>query len=90
MKINIYAVYDAKAEAFGKPIFFNKHGLAKRSFYEAVQHPESEFQKYPHDYSIFHIGEYNEDTAELSAVPPKQLYTAIEAVNSFNTDSTEV
>jgi len=87
MKINIYAVYDAKAEAFGKPIFFNKDGLAKRSFFEACQHAESEFQKYPHDYSIFHIGYYNEDTAEVSAVPPKQLYTALEAVNNQNTEA---
>jgi hypothetical protein len=89
MKINIYAVYDAKAEAFGKPLFFNKHGLAKRSFYEACQHAESEFKKYPHDYSLHFIGEYNEDSAELSAVPTKQLYTALEAINSQNTDITE-
>ena len=47
MKINIYAIYDAKAEVFGKLIFFNTDGLAVRSFYEACDHPESEFKKYP-------------------------------------------
>jgi hypothetical protein len=87
MKINIYAVYDAKAEAFGKPLFFNTHGLAKRSFYEACQHAESEFQKYPHDYSLYYIGTYNEESAEVSAVPTKQLYTALEAINQTNTEA---
>ena len=86
MKINIYAVYDAKAEAYGKPLFFNTDGLAKRSFYEACEHPESEFKKYPMVYSLFHIGIYDDDSAEIVTKVPKQLYTANEAVNQQNVE----
>jgi hypothetical protein len=82
MKINIYAIYDAKAEVFGKPIFFNTDGLAVRSFYEACDHPESEFKKYPHDYSLHKIGEYEDTTSEVTNKMPVQIATALEAIKT--------
>jgi hypothetical protein len=82
MKVNVYAIYDAKAEVFGKPIFFNTDGLAVRSFYEACEHPESEFKKYPHDFSLLKIGTYDDAKGALEAKKPEEIATALDAIKT--------
>ena len=82
MRINIYAIYDTKSEAFGKPLFFNTDGLAQRSFYEACEHEESEFKKYPHDFSLLKIGTYDDENGKLQAQKPEEIATALEVTQT--------
>lgn len=77
MEHKLIAVYDAKAEAFGKPVAVNSHGVAIRSFGEAVNDPTTEYSKFPQDFTLFAIGSYNDTTGKIKTERPKELVLAL-------------
>jgi len=60
-----YAVYDKKAEAFMNPFGSRTNGEAIRSFMDAVRDANSPFHKYPEDFYLARIGEWNDATGKL-------------------------
>ncbi len=77
MKIQIYAIHDAKAQSYLQPFFLHNNDMAKRSFMDATINPESQFCKHPLDYSLFRIGTYDDETSIItSELPPEMLITA--------------
>jgi len=71
--MKIFTIYDSKAEAYLTPFFLKTNALAIREFETVSNQPESNFCKYPEDYTLFLLGEYSEETAiftmEKTAVP---------------------
>jgi len=67
----VFAIYDSKAEAYGKPFHYNSRGEAIRGFQEALKDEKTTFAKYPADFTMFEIGEYDELTAELTPYAAK-------------------
>lgn len=80
MKTKVYAILDTKAEAFGQPFFMLTDGLATRAFTNAAMNPEGEFIKYPLDYILYQIGEYDDATAKLTSVHPVEILSAHAAI----------
>lgn len=78
--MKIFAVHDSKAEIFGTPIFLPTLGLAIRAFADQVNNPEpNPISQHPEDYTLFDIGEYNQETGELIAnKTPKSCGLALE------------
>lgn len=65
MVTKIYAVYDQLAKAH-LPFFPSQNDdLAKRMFRQSINSIESNFNKAPADYTLFFIGEWDDNTAEL-------------------------
>ena len=78
----IYAVRDAKTEAFSQPFFFLKPGLALRSFGDEVANRDSNLAKHPEDFALFHLGYYDDETgAVTSLAQPEQIALAINYVS---------
>lgn len=65
MKLNIFAVFDSKGEAFIPPWFLPTIGLATRQFSEAANDVNHQFCKYPGDYSLFHFGTFDVDSGHF-------------------------
>lgn len=65
MVLKIVAIYDAKVEAYMTPVFVRSAGEAVRSFGDAVNNPETEFNKHPEDYSIFELGDFYTQTGDI-------------------------
>lgn len=70
-KMEMCSIFDSKAEAYMQPMFFQAIGQAMRSFTDAVNTPDSEFNKHPEDYGLFHLGSFNSGTGviEVFAMP---------------------
>lgn len=66
----VMAVRDAKAEAFMQPFFAPTHGVAERSFVEALKSPETPMGKYPEDFALWCLGKFDEVSGVL--VPEAQ------------------
>ena len=64
---NAYSVYDSKAEAFLPPFFAVTDGLAVRMFQQAANDQEHRFGMWSDDYTLFHIGKWDDHTGTLSA-----------------------
>ena len=75
----IFSIYDEKAEVYNTPFFQGTVGMALRSFQELVRDNESMLFKYPEDYILYCIGEYDEKTGEITAnIPPAFIARATE------------
>lgn len=65
MKKNVYAIFDAKLEAHGDPLFARTHGEALRMFEGAVIKEGHQFNVNAEDYTLMAVGEWNDQTGTL-------------------------
>ena len=69
MKFNLYTVNDVVAEEAG-PVFCAKNsGVAFRNFSAMLKDVAT-----PDEYELFHVGEYDSDSMEVTAMIPKKVY----------------
>lgn len=68
MRLLIFAIYDAKAEAYLRPFFAEAKGLAVRSFRDVVNEADHQMHKYAEDYTLFHIGSFDMLTGEVEGL----------------------
>lgn len=61
----LITVHDSKSGIFTPPVAVLAIGEAIRTFEDAVNDPQSPFNKHPEDYTLFHIGSYDETTASV-------------------------
>lgn len=66
--LQIFAVFDKKAVAFANPFFYHQKGQALRGFEDAVNDPQSPLSKHPEDFSLWHIGEWNDITGVITSL----------------------
>lgn len=87
----VFAVYDSKACFFGQPFFDQHVNSAIRNFSDAVNdgsNPNNMWFKHPEDFSLFEIGDFNNETGELVPKIAKNLLTA-SAVRTINTSAAD-
>lgn len=70
MKLEAFSVFDSKAGAFGQPFFAFNPAIAQRMVAVSVRDGESFLSKFPQDYSLYHIGSFDDSTGELAGHPP--------------------
>lgn len=63
MPLKVCTVFDSKAALFLAPFYEQSVGTAVRSFETAVNTPDHQFNKYPSDYTLFELGEFDESAA---------------------------
>ncbi len=82
--IEIFAVFDAKAAAYGSPMFVPTRGLALRSFSDVVADKGSMLAKHPGDYSLYQLGTYDPNSGKLVALSePDFVVSASDMVQQF-------
>lgn len=62
MKTKVFSVYDSKAEMYLKPMHLNTTAEALRAFQDAVNNQETSMYHHPEDYTLFHLGEWDNST----------------------------
>jgi len=65
--MKIFSIHDSKAEAYLTPNFFKTTGEALRAFETTTKNPDTQFNKYPHDFTLVEIGHYDELTGTLTS-----------------------
>ncbi len=84
MIIHLYTVYDQKAEAYLPPFTAQTIGVAIRMFDEMVNTKDHSFNKYPEDFTLFALGEYDDNTAIITLLEtPHAIRKAIEVGGQF-------
>lgn len=70
----VFVVKDAKVEAYGTPFVAQATGAAIRSFSDEVNRTDGESQvaKHPEDFTLFEIGEYDDQTGTMRLYEAKK------------------
>jgi hypothetical protein len=81
METRIYSIYDSAAQAFITPFFMHNDGMALRAFSDNVNaKEENNISKHPDQFTLFHIGNYDDQTGQIESIEPKSLGNGIEYV----------
>jgi len=76
--VNVFTVYDAAARRYLEPFFAETIEVACRMFRTLVNKDGHLFARFPEDYTLFHLGEYDMETGYLHALEtPHSLGVAI-------------
>lgn len=73
MIYKIFSVWDAKLEAYMQPFFSPTIPSGIRAFTDAATDPGSMLHKHPGDFSLHHIGEFDDGTGTLTDINPIAL-----------------
>lgn len=65
MILKIYSIWDQKGEIFNTPFYQRTHGEAERSFKQVVNDEKSNLCRYPEDYDLYYLGEYDDQTGKM-------------------------
>lgn len=65
MKHKVYTCFDSKGQVYMHPFFMRADGEAVRAFSASIAKPGHPFADYPADYTLFCIGEYDDDNARF-------------------------
>jgi hypothetical protein len=65
MMLEIYSVYDNKAQAFLQPFFQANNAVAVRSVTQAVNDKTTDFHRWPSDFGLFHIGRFSDSIGTI-------------------------
>lgn len=81
MKLQICSIYDQVAQIHKQPFFFRNTAQAERAFAGEANREESEIAANPADYSLHHIGEFDEESGTIVGFDnPKSLGLAVKYV----------
>lgn len=66
MKMQVYAIQDLKVGGFANPVTTINDAVMRRMFHTIVTDVGSVVNKYPEDYTVFHIAEFDTETAQFT------------------------
>lgn len=61
MKIRLFSILDSKAKAYLPPQHQPSTEMMERLFIDACNDPKHPFSKHPEDYTLFELGEFDDD-----------------------------
>lgn len=72
-----FTVFDSAANMYLEPFFAPTIEFAIRGFREAVNKEGHQFNTYPEDYTLYHIGSFDPEQGVFLAMDPRSLGVAI-------------
>lgn len=82
MQLKMYSVRDAKAEIYNAPFYKRSHGEAERDFKNAITDDKNPNAKYPEDFDLYFLGDYDDQTGLVKPLnTPQHIAKAIDLIN---------
>ena len=78
MNYRMYTIRDTKGEVFHPPFYKKTHGEAERDFRTLVNDDKSMQFKYPEDFDLYYVGDYDDQSGKI--VPQDSPQHIIKAV----------
>lgn len=79
MILKVFSIRDSKAEVFNTPFFQKTHGEAERNFKQLISDEKSTPHKYPDDFDLYHLGEYDDSTGKMTTLDtPQHMVKAVQ------------
>ena len=77
MKQNLFCVFDSAAHRYLDPFVAPTAEVAMRGFGHAVNQENHQFNQFPEDYTLFHIGSFDPESGQLEPETPRSLGNAL-------------
>lgn len=80
MILEVFSVYDKAVNAYMQPFYARSKGEAIRSFTELVNDKSTNPGKYPTDFDLMYLGQYDDNSALFSGSGPVRVLAATEVL----------
>lgn len=81
MLTKLFAIRDSKGEFYNTPFSKHTHGEAERDFKSLINDEKSTLSKYPEDFDLYYLGEYDNLTGKISPTDsPQHIVKAVSLV----------
>ena len=87
MNLSVFCIHDVKAGAYLPPFFLPQVAMAARTFADCVNDPTHAFGKNPQDYTLYHLGSYDDNTAEIILQEKRSIGNGMEFKQEKSTES---
>lgn len=82
MLLKAYSIRDSKADVFNTPFYQKTHGEAERTFQQLAKDEKSTICKYPDDFDLYYLGEYDDQTGKMESLDsPQHIVKAVQIKN---------
>jgi hypothetical protein len=87
MILKVFSIRDAKAEVYNTPFYKPEFGEAERDFRTAVNDEKTLFNRYPEDFDLYYLGEYNDKDGKVNwEDTPKHMLKAVDVRQPTDAD----
>jgi len=91
MLLSVFSIFDSAVKSWLPPIYARNKGEMLRQFQAAVNDSQSNFFKYPSDYTLFELGSFNDDNCKFDLfITPISLGMAQEFVKPAFDSNTSI
>lgn len=86
MRTNLFSIFDTAAKRFKEPFYAPTVEYAIRMFRDTanLMRDDNPIAKFPEDYVLFHVGEFDQESGELTSWEPHSLGVAIQFQDQRN------
>lgn len=89
MILRVYAIYDKKSKLYNQVIFSQNAGCAMRSYTSLVFERSNMMSRFPADYDIYDIGEFDDNSGKLSGCDAPVFICSLESLAEIHPKVTE-
>jgi len=72
MQQRMYSIKDSKSGIYNLPFIKHSHGEAERDFMSMANDDKSVVNKYPTDFDLYYLGDYDSDSGKIEALETPQ------------------
>lgn len=83
MIIKYFAIRDLKSAAYMQLFPSQSFGTAERDFANTVNNQDSMISKYPEDFELFYVGDFNDETGDFNTSSPQHVASAVNLLKSL-------
>jgi len=80
MKLIMFSIYDVASGAYSRPFYGQSESQAIRSFTDIATDATHEIGKHPEDYTLYRVGQWDDQKAALMPEDATSLATAQEVI----------
>ena len=84
----MFSIYDSKAKSYLPPFHMPNDDMALRVFQDCVSDPNHAFGKHPEDYTLFHLGSFDDETGIIFCELVEAIANGITLVNPAAAEET--
>jgi len=81
MKVQLYAIFDTCSGIYEKPFIGTADDVVKRQFQDLAVAADSPVAKHPEHYSLWRLGNFDDNTGKVIDEKNECLWTALEAIS---------
>lgn len=73
MIMQICTIHDSVAKIYNQPFFQTNKNVAKRTFTDLINDPTTNLARSPIDFNLYSLGEFNDQTGEITLYSKHEL-----------------